>query len=306
MFTRQKHLDGVADETRAQISLRIIVSDGSKYTVANNVGGSKIGNFVGRGGSVRERLEPSQTHSQAHSEDGPASQRRDSHPSEEDGWVEGAIPRISMAEVEATQPGGLTAIETCPVLLLYGCVRGDGGTYVVPSPPARVDAETTGSQRSWLCRSGGLCMGFGACDTANGIVSVGTAAGSVDVYGVALVKADVTLVSVAPMHALSLEPCGYTPKQLRPVVALQWDSQGKALACLFGGGGIVLWSLSGCRTACSLLSTESLESASGPVGVGSKDPRSICWTREGYRVVYGLASGLLPEYPASSLCERVG
>jgi hypothetical protein len=149
--------------------------------------------------------------------------------------------------------------------------------------------------RTWLCKDAALCLGFGACDAANGIVSVGTIGGNVDVYRAALVQQDVMTVSITMVHTLSLEPWGYTPSQLRPVVAVEWDYQGKALACLFGGGGMALWSLSGCRTACSLLSAESLAPSSmtgaHPRGLGSREPSSISWSREGYRVVYGLASG---------------
>jgi hypothetical protein len=126
-------------------------------------------------------------------------------------------------------------------------------------------------------------------------VSVGTIGGNVDVYRAALVQQDVMTVSITMVHSLSLEPWGYTPSQLRPVVAVEWDYQGKALACLFGGGGMALWSLSGCRTACSLLSAESLAPSSmngaHATGFAGREPSSICWSREGYRVVYGLASG---------------
>ena len=91
--TQKTHTDLETLNTKRckQVSLRVIVSDGNKYTVASKTGSS----FKGGSGSVRERLESPHRHAQrvsSSSGHGPG-----------DDVVE-RVARITMAEVEASQP----------------------------------------------------------------------------------------------------------------------------------------------------------------------------------------------------------
>ena len=91
--TQKTHTDLETLNTKRckQVSLRVIVSDGNKYTVASKAGSS----FKGGSGSVRERLESPHRHAQRVSSSS-------GHGLGDD--VVERVARITMAEVEASQP----------------------------------------------------------------------------------------------------------------------------------------------------------------------------------------------------------
>ena len=80
--------------------------------------------------------------------------------------------RISMAEVETSQPSALHAVYTCRRLAVYGCLCGPGGAFLCPIPgrAAQGDTQTVIAMRTWLRRDGASCLAFGRNDEAHGLV----------------------------------------------------------------------------------------------------------------------------------------